>query len=43
MSVKIPDGYEKQYMFTENNKAYDVFYNPKEKDVSKAYIKVECK
>ena len=43
MPVKIPDGYEKHYIMNDSDKVYDVYYNPKEKDVSKAYIKVEVK
>ena len=40
---KIPDGYQKQYIMNEDGKAYDVYYNPTEKDPIKAYIKVEIK
>ena len=40
---KIPEGYEKHYMITDNGKVYDVYYNPKEKDSLKAYIKIEVK
>ena len=39
----IPSGFEKCYMFSDNGKVFDVFYNPKEKDPLKAYIKVEVK
>ena len=40
---KIPDGYEKHFIINDDNKIFDVYYNAKEKDVSKAYIKVEVK
>lgn len=40
---KIPEGYEKHFMITEESKVYDVYYNPKEKDPLKAYLKVEVK
>ncbi len=36
---KIPEGYEKCYSVDN----YDVYYNPKEKDSIKAYIKIEVK
>lgn len=38
-SVKTPSGYEKCYMVVEDGKTVEVFYNPKEKDPLKAYIK----
>jgi hypothetical protein len=40
---KIPDGYEKHYIMNDGVKVFDVYYNPKEIDSSKAYIKVEVK
>lgn len=40
---KIPDGYEKHFIISDNGKTFDVYYNPKEKDSLKAYIKVEVK
>ena len=40
---KIPDGYQKHFIINDDGKAFDVYYNPKEKDVSKAYLKVEVK
>lgn len=40
---KIPEGYEKHYMMIDGSKVYDVYYNPKEKDSLKAYIKIEVK
>mgnify|MGYP001616065151 CR=1 FL=1 len=40
---KIPDGYEKHFMDKQDGKVFDVYYNPKEKDPIKAYIKVEVK
>jgi len=40
---KIPDGYEKHYIINENGKVFDVYYNPKEKDPLKAYLKVEVR
>ncbi len=35
---KIPDGYEKCYTLEDGS---DVYYNPKEKDSLKAYLKIE--
>lgn len=35
--------YIKHYTVTEDGKVFDVLYNPKEKDASKAYKKVEVK
>ena len=43
MPVKIPDGYEKHFMINDNGKVFDVYYNPKEKDSIKAYMKIEVK
>ena len=40
---KIPDGYEKHFIINDDNKTYDVYYNPHEKDANKAYLKVEVK
>lgn len=40
---KIPNGYEKHYMITEDKHVFDIYYNPQEKDVSKAYLKIEVK
>lgn len=40
---KVPDGYEKCYISNESPKVFDIYYNPNEKDSSKAYIKVEVK
>ena len=37
---KIPEGYEKCYALDDK---CDVYYNPKEKDSIKAYIKIEVK
>ena len=34
---KIPEGYEKCY----TDDKCDVYYNPKEKETSKAYLKIE--
>ena len=39
---KVPTGYEKCYSIVEDGKTFEVFYNPKEKDSLKAYIKKEC-
>ena len=39
----IPKGYEKLFMITDDKRVYDVFYNPKEKDPIKAYLKIEVK
>jgi len=41
--TKVPEGYLKHFMITEDSKVYDVYYNPNEKDSLKAYIKVEVK
>ena len=40
---KIPDGYQKHFIITEDSKVYDVYYNPNEKDSLKAYLKIEVK
>ena len=40
---KIPDGFEKHFMINDNGKVFDVYYNPKEKDSLKAYLKIEVK
>lgn len=37
--MSIPKGYVKAYMVFEEGKTVEVFYNPVEKDCSKAYIK----
>lgn len=43
MPKEIPKGYEKCYMFVEDGKTVEVYYNPNEKDSLKAYIKIEVK
>ena len=40
---KTPDGYEKLFIMNDGGKIFDVYYNPKEKDSLKAYIKIEVK
>jgi len=42
MSAKNTD-YSKCYQILDNGITFDILYNPKEKDASKAYIKVEAK
>lgn len=42
MSAKNTD-YNKCYSILDNGVLYNILYNPKEKDASKAYIKVEAK
>ena len=39
--TKVPTGYERCFMSTENGRAYVTYYNGKEKDSLKAYIKIE--
>jgi len=38
---EIPNGFVKCSSFTEEGKKFTLFYNPKEKDPLKAYIKKE--
>ena len=43
VKAEIPKGYQKHYIMNDNDKVYDVYYNPDEKDNLKAYLKVEVK
>ncbi len=43
MPAKIPEGYEKLFIMNDNDKVFDVYYNPNEKSSLKAYLKIEVK